>query len=239
MTVDPEWLTAFPLRSASDAAEALCESWRVLAASPKPHFHPGCREPHLTRVLKAHVENVTGRERGLLGMWATESVINRVDFNTGKIVEERRTDIVYGWNNEKVGVQLVFEFKKLSRSAASRAQYMGEDGLLRFVTGIYGQNQPVAAMVGILIDAFNDCVPPLRQSLENVAVGPPMSLRRGGVGEACTRPSVLFRPADFDTEHDRPPGAPPPVVRVAHIFLQFAYPVVQHAARRARRTRRT
>jgi hypothetical protein len=218
---DPEWLSAFPLRHATEAVDALCESWRVLAASDKPHFHPGSREPQLTRVLKAHVENVTARERGLLGMWATESVINKVDFTTGQIVEERRTDIVYGWNNEAVGIQLVFEFKKLGRTAASRAHYAGNNGLLRFVTGIYGQHQPVAAMVGVLVDPFDDCVPPLRQALENEPVGSPMALRRSSVGEACAMPSQVFKAANFDTEHDRPKGAPPPIVRVAHIFLKF------------------
>jgi hypothetical protein len=224
VTVGAEWLLAFPLRPASDAADALCESWQILAASYKRHFHAGKREPELTRVLKGHVENVTGRQRGLLGMWATESVINRINFETGEIVEERRTDIVYGWNNEHVGIQLVFEFKKLDRSAASRANYLGENGLLRFVTGIYGQDQPIAAMVGILIDSFDDCVPPLRELISITPAGPPLSLRRGSGGEAVHRPSLLFQTADFDTEHDRPAEQNPPLVRVAHIFLKFNYP---------------
>ena len=45
-------------------------------------------------------------------MWAAENVINRVDFETGTILEERRTDIVYGWNDQTQGYQLVLEFKR-------------------------------------------------------------------------------------------------------------------------------
>ena len=58
-----------------------------------------------------------------------------MDFNTGELIQERRTDIVYGWNNEEIGVQLVFEFKKLNRFARARNNYLGKDGLRRFVTG--------------------------------------------------------------------------------------------------------
>lgn len=225
MTIDIEWLHAFPLRPASDAVEALCESWQMLAGTYKREFNLGSREPKLTRVLKAHVENVTARQRGLLGMWATESVINRVDFGTGVIIEERRTDIVYGWNNDNIGIQLVFEFKKLGTTGTSRANYLGPNGLLRFITGIYGQQQPVAAMVGILTGPFDACVPPLRQFIENAPPGPPLSLRRGPNGEAFDRPSQLFASADFDTEHDRHAEAHQanPIIRVAHIFLEFGY----------------
>jgi hypothetical protein len=228
VTRESDWLGAFPLRPATEAVDALCQSWHVLAARYRLHFHPRSAEPDLTRVLKAHVENVTARERGLLGMWSTEGVINRVDFGTGKVVEERRTDIVYGWNDEKIGIQLVFEFKKLNRLARSRTHYLNENGLLRFVTGIYGQHQPVAAMVGILVDPFDRCVPTLRGALSDATLGPPLRLRPGSAGHPYDRPSRLFPgAADFDTEHDRPsegPGANG-VIRVAHLFLSFGYAI--------------
>ncbi len=150
MTTGDAWFTAFPIRPAAEAVDALCESWRVLARVQRPGFHPGKREPELTRVLKAHVERVTARERGLLGMWATEAVQNEINLDTAELIEERRTDIVYGWNNEETGIQLVFEFKKLDRLARSRTNYLGEDGLRRFVTGKYSRGQAIAAMVGML-----------------------------------------------------------------------------------------
>jgi len=33
-------------------------------------------------------------------MWATEGVINTIELSSAQIEEERRTDIVYGWNND-------------------------------------------------------------------------------------------------------------------------------------------
>jgi hypothetical protein len=63
------------------------------------------KEPNLTP-LKAPVESVTARNRGLLGMWAAESVVNVLDPITAVTREDRRTDIVYGWNNEVAGLQL-------------------------------------------------------------------------------------------------------------------------------------
>jgi hypothetical protein len=226
VTTETDWLRAFPLRPATDAVDALRESWQILSTQYRPNFHPRCAEPALTRVLKAHVENVTARARGLLGMWSAESVINRVNFGTGKIIEERRTDIVYGWNDNKIGIQLVFEFKKLNRLASSRTHYLGEHGLLRFVTGIYAQRQAVAAMVGVLVEPFERCVPALRDALSDPKFGPALRLRHGG-NAPYHRPSQLFpHAADFDTEHDRSPAMTAGnhgVIRVAHIFLSFAY----------------
>ena len=120
-----DWLSAFPIRPATAAVDALCGSWEVLSSRYRREFNPRTREPKLTRVLKAHVERVTARERGLLGMWAAESVENEVDFDTGELKEERRTDIVYGWNNDNDRIRLVFEFKKLGGTAESRSRYLG------------------------------------------------------------------------------------------------------------------
>ena len=219
------WSTAFPIHPASKAVEALCESWRVLSAEKRPHFHSGIREPRLTRALKAHVERVTSRDFGLLGMWATEAVQNEMDFHTGELTEERRTDIVYGWNDEEVGIQLVFEFKKLNRTARSRSLYLGEDGLGRFVTGIYGRGQPVAVMVGILKDLENRIVPPLLCTLTSSEMINSLRIKLTSDGHSFSRPSLLFPQADFDTEHERNADLAPShgTIRVAHIFLAFGY----------------
>ena len=198
MNIGIEWLDAFPIRPAAEAVDALCESWSQLSRHPLPGFHPGMKEPSLTRALKAHVESVTARNRGLLGMWAAESVVNVLDPKTAVIREERRNDIVYGWNDEVAGLQLVFEFKKMSRSARDRKHYLGSKGLERFVTGIYSRYQPVAAMVGMLIDPEDEVVPPVRNALATVWGCPAMSIpsllrrtRSGDFGRTVTRPSHI------------------------------------------------
>jgi hypothetical protein len=218
-----DWQTAFPIRPATEAVDALCESWRILAARPRAGFHPKLREPVLTRALKAHVENVTARERGLLGMWAAESVINTIDTDTAELTEERRTDIVYGWNDENQNIQMVFEFKKMNAKANARREYLGSSGLGRFVTGIYSRGQPVAAMVGILLDPFDAVVPPIHQALGEQATIASLNLCACNDGGVYQRPSQIFSVADFDTEHRRPSDLAPQggSIHVAHIFLSF------------------
>ena len=226
MTAELDWLQAFPIRPATEAVEALCESWHLLTKVRRPGFHAGKREPELTRALKAHVEHVTARNRGLLGMWAAEAVINEIDLETAELKQERRTDIVFGWNDATTCIQLVFEFKKVNRSARSRQQYLGENGLGRFVTGMYSCNQAVAAMVGVLTDPADVVVPALLKALSNTATASSLRLRTRASGGSYDRPSRLFAAADFDTEHERPPALAPAhgTIRVAHLFLSFDQP---------------
>ena len=219
-----DWFEAFPVEPVRQAVGALHDSWTQLARMPKGAFHSRRREPELTRMLKAHVERVTAREHGVVGMWAAENVMNRIHPDTGEILEERRADIVYGWNDEHGGIQVVFEFKKLDRSAKTRSRYLGRDGLQRFVSGIYGIGEPVAVMVGILKAPSCCVVPALRDALSDLAYIADLRLRRTWSGDLYYRPSELFPDvADFDTEHDRPTASAgvDGGVRIAHMFLGF------------------
>ena len=219
------WLAAFPIRPTTDAVEALLESWRDLAREWRPHFNRKTKEPRLTRVLKAHVERVTGPKRGLLGMWASEAVHNEIDFRSGEIIDERRTDIVYGWNNEDTAVQLVFEFKKVSQYANSRRKYLGDDGLGRFVAGVYAQGQPVAVMVGIVLSTKEKIVPRLQDSLSDPNTISSLQIVVDSKGNASRQPSQLFCVAEFDTKHYRSSqgGRCDDSIRIAHLFLSFGY----------------
>ena len=99
MTSPPDWLAAFPLQSATEAVDALWEAWAQLAKRPRPDFNPKTNEAALTKRLKIYVENYTARQHGLHGMWSAEDVIGEIDQATGALIQERRTDIVYGWND--------------------------------------------------------------------------------------------------------------------------------------------
>jgi hypothetical protein len=168
-------------------------------------------------------------------MWSTEGVINDFDPETAVLTNERRTDIVYGWNDDQRGlaIQLVFEFKKVDRLARSRQHYLGVDGLARFVTGIYSRHQSAAAMVGILLDPVEEVVPPIKVALSGTELATSLKLRRCQSGELFACPSLLFQTADFDTEHDRDPALAPThgTIRVAHIFLSFGYAVPKPSPR--------
>ena len=170
MTGAADWLSAFPLQPATEAVEALRQGWSELAERPRPEFNPKTKEDALTKRLKVYVENHVARERGLLGMWAAEDIIGDIDPTTGALIEERRTDIVYGWNSEVQAMKLVFEFKRLGRQKKHRDHYLREQGLGRFVTGIYSRRQAVAAMVGVLLDPEEEIVPPIRDALGETAL---------------------------------------------------------------------
>lgn len=228
MTDAESWLTAFPLQPATEAVEALHDAWTQLAAEPRPGFNEKTWEDKLTKQLKIYVENVTARERGLLGMWAAEDIIGEVDPVSKVLVEERRTDIVYGWNNDdtSTSMKLVFEFKRLGRAKRHRDYYLGDDGLQRFVTGIYSRQQAVAAMVGVLLDPEEEIIPPIRKMLGDGSLSQKLRLLQSANGSNITCPSELFSRAHFDTEHQRDPSlaASHGTIRVSHMFFRFGYP---------------
>ncbi|HYW77846.1 MAG TPA: Fis family transcriptional regulator [Gammaproteobacteria bacterium] len=220
-----DWLSAFPLRPATDAVEALRQGWLELAERPRPDFNPKTKEDALTKRLKVYVENHVARQRGLLGMWAAEDIIGEIDPATGALIEERRTDIVYGWNSDVLAMKFVFEFKRLGRQKRHRDHYLREQGLGRFVTGIYSRRQAYAAMVGVLLDPEEEVVPPIRDALGDTELAILLRLRPTKEGEPYARPSLLFASADFDTEHERDPALAPShgTIRVSHFFFAFGY----------------
>ncbi|WOH75470.1 hypothetical protein RX330_10330 [Bradyrhizobium sp. NDS-1] len=153
-------------------------------------------------------------------------MIGEIDLSTGTLIQERRTDIVYGWNDTTQGMRLVFEFNRMGRQKKHRNHYLLEQGLGRFVTGIYSRRQAVAAMVGVLLDPDADVVPPIREALEDAALATALRLKPTSGGDPIARPSNMFRAADFDTEHERDPSLAPThgTIRVSHFFLAFGYP---------------
>ena len=225
MTSPGDWLAAFPIQPATEAVEALLQAWTELSERPRPGFDRKTKEPALTKRLKIYIENYTARQRGVLGMWAAEDIIGEIDPATGLLVEERRTDIVYGWNDEIQELKLVFEFKRLGKQKRHRDHYLKEKGLARFVTGIYSRRQAVAAMVGVLLDPASDVVPPIRKALNNKVLAGELKLRSTTEGTPYFMPSALFTAAEFDTEHERDAALAPTHghIRVAHFFLRFGY----------------
>lgn len=222
----PPWQDAFPVQDAQTAVEALVEGWTELAAVSRAYFNPKTHEPGLTKVLKNYVADEVARRHGLFGIWVAEDIKGVVDLTSGKLTGERRTDIVYGWTLPGQGIQLIFEFKRLGRQKKHRDHYLGDRGLERFVTGYYGADQAVAAMVGVLLDPKTEVVPKIQAALEDPALSATLCIRPVSSGQSCDCPSALFTAAEFDTDHDRPslgPGVGP--IRVSHLFLEFGYPV--------------
>ncbi len=219
------WLKTFPKPQANKAVHALQLAWSELASNYKTDFNRETREPRLTLVLATYLRDVISIRLKLLGHWGAEDVKAKVDFSSGKIIEQIRTDIEYLWNDHTQNLCIVFEFKKLDQKNRSHKHYYGENGLLRFVTGDYSLKQPLAFMAAVVLDDRHSCVTALRQALQHASTS--LCAICQNKGDFLHTPSNLFPGiADFDTEHARDPAKAPPhgTIHVSHMFLEFGYP---------------
>lgn len=238
MSAGTAWIAAFPMVEAERAVQALVRSWDQMASQWRIRFNPEIPEPKLTRVVRSHVRQLTAVEMRLPGHWGAEGVENAVDFETGEVLDEARTDITYLWNNVDSKFVLVFEFKKLSALADSRRRYIDERGMMRFVTGIYAEKEPLAVMVGILMAPEAEVVGGLRRAISVPATAAVLRACQDGKGRFVLEPMLFPGHAKFDTEHLRHPDKAPPhgTIRIAHLFV--AFPWVTHTSARRRRAER-
>lgn len=227
MSAGANWAAAFPLKPASEAVTAVCAAWNFYAGAPRSDFNRSTPEPKLTKLMCCYIRRVVAPKLGLLGTWAAENVIGDLDPVSGEFIEERRTDISYGWNDDaaRQQLELVFEFKRLRATKGDRKHYLGEKGLQRFVTGIYSPGQERALMVGVLLDPQAAVLPALKGEFADPVRAAQLALIPATSGVPLIQPAA-FAQADFDTEHRRPPprGHASGRIKVSHMFLEFAYP---------------
>ena len=223
MSAGLAWMQAFPMVEASRAVEALRLGWQAMAATEKPGFNPKTHEPKLTRVLRAYVRKHVAVEMKLPGHWGTEGVENDVDFTTGRILEEGRTDITYLWNSQDVKFVLVFEFKKLRATSDSRKDYLGS--VRKFVTGVYSEREPLALMVAIHMADPATNVAALRRSIAHPPTAAALFACQDAGGSFVHAPAAFPSHAAFDTEHLRSAAKAPAhgTLRLAHMFVEFPY----------------
>lgn len=221
------WASAFPVKPANEAVTAVCAAWEFYAIKHRSHFNRKTHEPQLTKHLCCYISRVVAPQLGLLGTWAAEAVIGDLDVSSGAVIEERRTDILYGWNddNAQQKMHLVFEFKRLRATKKDRDHYLGEGGLQRFVSGIYSYGEERAFMVGILLDATAKILPSLKAEFANPQRATALNLIPSSPIAPLIQPS-MFAQADFDSLHKRlpPEGPAKGSIQVSHMFLEFAYP---------------
>ena len=214
------WHKAFRASHGPQAVEALNTAWHELVAQAPTNFHSGRKEPELTETLCFYLEQTRAAHR-LPGQWMNETPQGQIliENKQATVKNRKRTDIRYFTERYFPTTNLVFEFKKLDHRKPQRDNYVGEEGMLRFITGEYSRGHPVAVMVGILIEHDDDTVPPLLKQLEEAAVRSRLHM---GKSPIC-RPSGLFACARFDTEHVRPKDRAPAhgTIVISHLFLGF------------------
>jgi hypothetical protein len=226
MTDRLSWQRAFRQGQAPAVVQALCSGWNNLAQAISPDtFHATAKESHLTELLCEHLR-ATQRDTKLSGKWSYENRVaklTRVSAQGLGAHQRKRTDIQFYSDRDTPALDLVFEFKKLGSPRKRRDDYSGAEGMLRFITGIYAEGQPVALMVGILLEHPDDCVPPLSRWLDSAEAK--VLLHMESVGDRQRYlPSRLFpEHSAFDTEHLRPSALAPEhrTIVISHLFLGF------------------
>jgi hypothetical protein len=219
-----EWAQAFPFDEARRASEFLVQIWAEMSLAKPDVFSRNKREPQLTEILCHYVRSFSSSRGRLTGLWTNEDVEVHVDEDTNEIVHRIKKDITYFSNRNNFRLVLIFEFKKLKNSSASRKAYAEDDGMLRFVQGRYGPDEPVVAMVGLVVDDRAACVSALRNYLNETATIKMLNTLPCPMGNYIRDPSATFPMcADFDTEHARtiPSGTSATNVNMAHFFLTF------------------
>lgn len=221
------WQNAFREGDAPAVVRALHEAWTLLASIDSPDtFRVDTREPELTELLCVHLRETKHRTK-LTGFWhyeAQQGVTRRVSAKGKRVHKRKRTDILFTSDRRTPALELVFEFKKLGSSKPRRDAYCGEEGMLRFVTGEYSKLQPLAVMVGILIEHPDDCLPPLIRFLDSAEAKTVLHLETVA-GKNRHIPSRFFPDeSPFDTEHLRPADRAPEhgTIVISHLFLEPA-----------------
>lgn len=241
MTSRLSWQDTFRAGQGPDVVRVLCEQWRALAGTLSPDsFNAKEHEADLTELLCAHLRMVQ-RDTRLIGKWSYEDRIGevvRISPTRLKMSNRRRTDIQFysDIQHPDPPLDLVFEFKKVGRAATRRKDYAGDDGMLRFITGIYAVHQPLAIMVGILLEHHDDCVPPLVRWLDGAEAKQLLFMETVGRSHRYIPSRFFPNESPFDTEHLRPSDKAPPhgTIVISHLFLGFPNPPAPGAKRQRR-----
>lgn len=212
------WEELFPAEETKNAALFLVTTWNRIAQAQPREVQYAKDEPKLTERLCYYLE-LFSADSGLTGFWINESQ-NALFSEEGKLLDRIKKDITYSSNVSEKRLELIFEFKKLSRS--SLAEYRGENGMCRFVSGNYAINKPLAVMVGILNGKDNAAIDALCNSLSKEKMRIKLMMVEDSNDRCIRRPSEAIPAiAEFDTEHRRPLEKAPQngTTTLAHIFL--------------------
>ena len=221
MRTRSSWDELLPMEEVTLSAKYLISVWSSVSKAYPTHFKYSKREPNLTERLHSFLVKLAP-ESGLTGKWINEAQ-DTFYADDGEVADRNKKDITYFSNLSGISLELIFEFKKLSKS--SLATYRGFNGMQRFVDGNYGVGIPLAVMVALVKENMVDTIGSINRSLSQKAIQNELKMVHDKSGNYIRHPSnVLLGIAEFDTEHRRPPEKAPPngTTTLAHIFLDFS-----------------
>lgn len=214
-----DWRKIFPFEDTSTVVGLLQDTWNDLISKRVPKFDPSSKEPHLTEFLRAVLKNRKAAV-GLTGNFGAEELDSDADLLTGSLSNRGRADIRYF--SDRTVVDLTFEFKKLNDKQSSLKSYYGDSGMMRFVTGKYSRDKPLAFMVGLVDTDFPKCYGALKVAIAKSKIKLELELVESAGGEAFYEPSrELPKHAHFDTEHSRATVPNQSNLVICHLFLLY------------------
>lgn len=220
---DSKWQAALGRQSSvAKILDFVVTHWMKLQSNPPNDMNFAQPEPKITKYFGNSLFK-NANANGITGIFIPEHPIADVDEIKQELDKRGRTDLTYFSNDTAPALMFIFEFKKLKPAKLgknSRRKY-AEDGVIRFVNGIYGRGADLGFMVGI-VDHESD-LESISESLSRMFQEPDM---RGFLrmianerGKYITSPATSFKACNFETSHARDHAKDCPDIVLGHLFL--------------------
>lgn len=222
------WRDALPPDRVERVVRFIRDVWASTPVHKYKRFHFGEKEPYLTQVLWARLSKLQ-REAGLTGEFSTEAHVGRMDEETGEFDLRGRADIKYFSDSPGNEICVTFEFKKL-RTGPHRRSYVDE-GMMRFVKGVYARDHGLGFMVGMTCAANADeSVAKLGRVMQNPTRRSMLSMVQDTKGRFLRPPEPeLVELVRFQTMHARTLIEAPDIF-LGHIFVNLVTRTVDREA---------
>ena len=216
--VPREWNEGFPAATIPDLIRYIAQKWSSIQAGPNP-FSFREKEPVVTVTLAHDLDDHADRQTfGLPGRFQPECAIPKPGDKPGRMKIKGRSDISYILQGRAT---LILEFKKLDKNKRLRERYW-DDGMIRFVNGLYAKDQNVGMMVGLISGDKDNCIRLLEEEITDAETVLKIFCLPGPGYSYVHRPSSISEEmVEFDTLHSRSSVAVKENIRLGHTFLEF------------------
>jgi len=155
------WANLFPDYLIPNILELVVTTWQSFQ---KPH--PLDHEVPISRRFGEALRREKDLHELPFTIWAESS---ETDPNTGKEIARIDIRFLHGWRE---GVYFAFECKRLripysSRMQSNTGEYVGANGMMRFITGKYGKGLTLGGMIGYIMDGnLSAAVPAVKKTID-------------------------------------------------------------------------
>lgn len=221
----PKWDAALGRHTTiEDVLVYIKTHWTELQRRPPREMRYSEKEPKITKYFRLSLR-ANKTSHGITGFFSAEDDVGKINAETQEISDRGRTDITYSSDRIDPPLNIVFEFKKLKLVGENLRRNYCDNGMGRFVSGIYAEDDDVAFMIGLV--QKQSAVSQMLSSLQLVIQNPEMvrilRLIQGSQGSYLAINPKHFSICDFETQHARDHVANCPDVLLGH-FLLFHEP---------------